>query len=551
MDVDCIVIDGPTTMAKPMEVPLPSLTNESDKTTTPRKRKRTKETTDQTQADQSNPDVSSPSGTKRKRVCRTKEEKEMLQKQKEERKAQREAEKEKREAEKAAKKAEWEAKKAAREEEKKAKVEKKQKLEEERKAKQEEKQRLLEEKQRLAEERKAKQEEKQRQAESKKKSEEAKKQKMQSLLASFLQAKPKPGSSSPAPAEKQSTEATSQQATECGSPVAKRRRVGEAGGLALFRGVHLPPNTILAPVLRTVSPLTQENMDESIQNGNEKGQDIKSLLMEIKQKKKPLSKKAHGRFKMKLLQFHENHRPAYYGTWQQKSNILNGKNPFKKDSSLLDYDYDSDDDWEEEEPGEDLNAFSDEDEEEEEEEEDSETEGWLVPDGYFSEDEGVGESDEEGSEAKKAEQKEENGENKETEENKDKGKEKEKSKDKDKNKKIKARQPGSLKKADSRVKQLSVSAIGPVFALQASDLPAHAASFANYSVLPLFDLPIDVKPKKERKKPTTTAAPNTPSTPTSSANSIPESLLPALVKVCLCFSFSYSFDETTSNPESL
>ena len=35
--------------------------------------------------------------------------------------------------------------------------------------------------------------------------------------------------------------------------------------------------------------------------------------------------------KYKLLQFHENYRPAYYGTWQRSSKIIQPRNPFKKD----------------------------------------------------------------------------------------------------------------------------------------------------------------------------------------------------------------------------
>ena len=36
-----------------------------------------------------------------------------------------------------------------------------------------------------------------------------------------------------------------------------------------------------------------------------------------------------GRYK--LLQFHENHRPAYFGTWSKRSKVLTPRNPFKKD----------------------------------------------------------------------------------------------------------------------------------------------------------------------------------------------------------------------------
>lgn len=36
--------------------------------------------------------------------------------------------------------------------------------------------------------------------------------------------------------------------------------------------------------------------------------------------------------KCKLLQFHKNYRPAYYGTWRKRSKQISPKNPFKKDT---------------------------------------------------------------------------------------------------------------------------------------------------------------------------------------------------------------------------
>jgi len=56
----------------------------------------------------------------------------------------------------------------------------------------------------------------------------------------------------------------------------------------------------------------------------------------------------------KLLQFHENYRPAYYGTWRKHSSVISARHPLKLDTSFFDYDVDSDEDWEEEEPGESL-----------------------------------------------------------------------------------------------------------------------------------------------------------------------------------------------------
>ncbi|NXQ59042.1 CAF1A factor, partial [Anthoscopus minutus] len=91
--------------------------------------------------------------------------------------------------------------------------------------------------------------------------------------------------------------------------------------------------------------------------------------------------------RMKLLQFSENHRPAYWGTWNKKTSLIRARNPWSKDTKLLDYEVDSDEEWEEEEPGESL-SHSEEDDEEEGEDED-EDDGFFVPHGYLSEDEGV------------------------------------------------------------------------------------------------------------------------------------------------------------------
>ncbi|CAG8470138.1 530_t:CDS:2 [Acaulospora morrowiae] len=92
---------------------------------------------------------------------------------------------------------------------------------------------------------------------------------------------------------------------------------------------------------------------------------------------------------MKLLQFGEDKRPAYYGTWTKTSKKISARNPFAKDTDIFDYDYDSEAEWVEDEGDE---CKSDE-EEKEPEEEDSQDDDWIVPNGYLSEDE-IHESDE-------------------------------------------------------------------------------------------------------------------------------------------------------------
>uniref|UniRef100_A0A8C9PLL3 Chromatin assembly factor 1 subunit A n=1 Tax=Spermophilus dauricus TaxID=99837 RepID=A0A8C9PLL3_SPEDA len=89
-----------------------------------------------------------------------------------------------------------------------------------------------------------------------------------------------------------------------------------------------------------------------------------------------------------LLQFSENHRPAYWGTWNKKTVVIHPRNPWAQDKALLDYEVDSDDEWEEEEPGESLSHSEGDDDDEVGEDED-EDDGFFVPHGYLSEDEGV------------------------------------------------------------------------------------------------------------------------------------------------------------------
>ncbi|KAK8477423.1 hypothetical protein V6N13_042800 [Hibiscus sabdariffa] len=95
-----------------------------------------------------------------------------------------------------------------------------------------------------------------------------------------------------------------------------------------------------------------------------------------------------------LLQFDKSHRPAFYGIWPKKSIVVRPRCPWRKDPDL-DYDVDSDEEWEEEEPGESLSDCDKDDEEEclegcsKADDEDETEDGFFVPDGYLSENEGA------------------------------------------------------------------------------------------------------------------------------------------------------------------
>ncbi|XP_062308729.1 chromatin assembly factor 1 subunit A [Osmerus eperlanus] len=99
---------------------------------------------------------------------------------------------------------------------------------------------------------------------------------------------------------------------------------------------------------------------------------------------------------MKLLQFRENHRPAYWGTWSRKSSHITPRCPLRQDKVLLDYEVDSDDEWEEEEPGESLSHSEGDDDDEGGENDDDDDDGFFVPHGYLSDGEGALVEEEEG-----------------------------------------------------------------------------------------------------------------------------------------------------------
>lgn len=90
----------------------------------------------------------------------------------------------------------------------------------------------------------------------------------------------------------------------------------------------------------------------------------------------------------KLLQFSENQRPPYWGTWRKRSRYVNPRKPFTKDTEWFNYEVDSDEEWEEEEPGESLRGSDDEKDEENPDENEYDVDNeFMVPHGYLSDEE--------------------------------------------------------------------------------------------------------------------------------------------------------------------
>ncbi|XP_076296625.1 uncharacterized protein LOC143216925 [Lasioglossum baleicum] len=90
----------------------------------------------------------------------------------------------------------------------------------------------------------------------------------------------------------------------------------------------------------------------------------------------------------KLLQFSENQRPPYWGTWRKRSQKINPRKPFSKDERWFNYEVDSDDEWEEEEPGESLHGSDEEKDEENPDDNEYDVDNeFMVPHGYLSDEE--------------------------------------------------------------------------------------------------------------------------------------------------------------------
>lgn len=98
-----------------------------------------------------------------------------------------------------------------------------------------------------------------------------------------------------------------------------------------------------------------------------------------------INRKCRGPLRARLLQFCEDVRPPYYGTWQKTSKLVTGRKIYGRDNEAFDYDNDSEAEWDIGGPGESLKGDDSEDEEEMDDYEiDMKT---FVPHGYVSDDE--------------------------------------------------------------------------------------------------------------------------------------------------------------------
>lgn len=136
------------------------------------------------------------------------------------------------------------------------------------------------------------------------------------------------------------------------SPVAKPK-----GESTLFQPWQEPEYaTIARPHRCSLRPISLDSL-------NSQTVDLRDVLRGVKHRaKRWIRKRGSGRV-FKLLQFHTEYRPAYFGTFSKRSRRVCGRNPFAKDDTI-DYTYDSDDEWEDESEGESLSSAEDDEDEE-------------------------------------------------------------------------------------------------------------------------------------------------------------------------------------------
>lgn len=83
----------------------------------------------------------------------------------------------------------------------------------------------------------------------------------------------------------------------------------------------------------------------------------------------------------KVLVFHEDARPGYFGTFTRSSHDIGPRTPFARDAVQVDYGYDSGEEWAEEDAGEADDVVDDAEEEGGgDDDEDSDLDSWLVDD---------------------------------------------------------------------------------------------------------------------------------------------------------------------------
>lgn len=123
----------------------------------------------------------------------------------------------------------------------------------------------------------------------------------------------------------------------------------------------------------------------SISGGQSSSDDYISCLKSGSHKPHKVPRINKGSLRARLMQFSEDVRPPYFGTWQKHSRLVTGRRPFGVDTNIFNYEVDSEAEWDLGGPGESLKGDDSEDEDELDDYEiDMKT---FVPHGYVSDDE--------------------------------------------------------------------------------------------------------------------------------------------------------------------
>ncbi|KAI8055365.1 hypothetical protein BDF22DRAFT_741956 [Syncephalis plumigaleata] len=159
----------------------------------------------------------------------------------------------------------------------------------------------------------------------------------------------------------------------------------------------LPQNKLSLPEMkRSLALFTKEERNRT--------RTVKKLFLALNTTDMTVS---NGIGPMKLLQYAEDVvLVILVSTWSRKSRVITGRRFLARDDTLLNYEVDSEAEWEEEGEGEECRSDEEDDDDDEQDtlvnrksfssqqlEEEDDEDGWLVPHGYLSEDEGESDDD--------------------------------------------------------------------------------------------------------------------------------------------------------------
>ncbi|KIP01717.1 hypothetical protein PHLGIDRAFT_80200, partial [Phlebiopsis gigantea 11061_1 CR5-6] len=176
----------------------------------------------------------------------------------------------------------------------------------------------------------------------------------------------------------QMVEASEWRGLDLGQMTAEERLADSLRGLhPRLRPPALPFPPRRHPTLKSQHPYVVRTVMQKLTEAEVTGSDdgtVRKLLNLLRDRSK---------IPAKVLSFHEDMRPGYFGTWTRNSREVGPRRPFGKDVVSLDYTVDSEAEWEEEEEEGDVLEDVEEDADPDDPvggDEDSDADSWLVDD---------------------------------------------------------------------------------------------------------------------------------------------------------------------------